>query len=79
MKLLEVPVFNDDGSIHSKIELAPNEVQILLQFAVNFLTSAGLSVNMIIKKAKEKPTDEEIEDEIMKTQLDLFNPGKTND
>lgn len=54
MKLIEVPIFNEDGSVQCLQVLSAEEVQVLLQFALNFLTSAGLTVRMLIDKNKEK-------------------------
>lgn len=53
MKLTEVPIFNEDGSVQCLQVLSAEEVQVLLQFALNFLTSTGLSVRMLLEKNKE--------------------------
>ncbi len=58
MKLIEVPVFNDDGSIKVTHVIGPEEVQALLQFAINFLTATGLQTQMVVVKQDE---DKEIE------------------
>lgn len=42
MKIIEVPIFNDDGSVQVTHVLTPEQVQPLLQFALNFLTATGL-------------------------------------
>lgn len=58
MKLIEVPVFNDDGSIRFTQEVNPTEAQTLLTFALNFLTSTGLAAQMGIAV----PDDDVLED-----------------
>ena len=58
MKLIEVPVFNDDCSIKVTHVIGPEEVQALLQFAINFLTATGLQTQMVVVKQDE---DKEIE------------------
>ena len=64
MKIIEVPIFNDDGSVQVTHTIAPEEAQILLQFALNFLTGTGLSLRQIMQKTKEqqeKSTLEQLE------------------
>lgn len=41
MKLIEVPVFNDDGSVQATHVYSPEEAGRLLQFAVNFMLAIG--------------------------------------
>lgn len=41
MKIIEVPVFNDDGSLQTVNTYTPEEAKYLLQFAVNFLMTVG--------------------------------------
>lgn len=41
MKFIEVPVFNEDGSITATMQVGPEEAQELLQFAVNFMANIG--------------------------------------
>ena len=41
MKIIEVPVFNEDGSVQTVNKYTPEETQYLLQFAVNYLMSMG--------------------------------------
>jgi hypothetical protein len=52
MKILEVPVYNEDGSIKFTQQVSPEEAQHLLQFAINFLTAAGMAgaINLASKK-----------------------------
>lgn len=58
MKIIEVPVFNEDGSVKVTHMIGPDEAQALLQFAINFLTATGLQTQMVVMKQDE---DEEIE------------------
>lgn len=44
---IDIPVFNPDGSVQFTQTCSPEEAQLLLQFALNFLVSNGL---MVIKK-----------------------------
>ncbi len=53
MKILEVPIFNDDGSIKFTQYVSPEEAQHLLQFAINFLAATGMNVKMMIAKGDE--------------------------
>lgn len=39
---LDVPVFNEDGSIRFTASLTPGETQVLLQFGLNMAVTAGL-------------------------------------
>lgn len=47
MKIIEVPILNEDGSVQITQVLTPEQVQSLLQFALSFLTAAGMSVSKI--------------------------------
>jgi hypothetical protein len=53
MKILEVPTFNPDGSIRVTHLLSPEEAQGLLQFALNFLTAAGMAGVYVKEQAKD--------------------------
>lgn len=57
MKIIEVPVFNDDGSVKLVQQLSPKEAQHLLGFAINFLTAAGMTGAISIAK-KNNPQAE---------------------
>ena len=46
MKILDVPIYNDDGSIKFTQQVSPQEAQALLQFAINFMAATGLNVTM---------------------------------
>ena len=50
MKIIEVPVFNEDGSVKITHLLNPEQVQVLLQFALQFLVAAGLATSMAVTK-----------------------------
>ena len=56
MKIIEVPILNEDGSVQVTHVLQPEEVQYLLQFALNFLAGAGLTVATIAKAAQDAET-----------------------
>ena len=55
MKILEVPVFNDDGSIKFTASVTPEQAQALLEFAYNFLVATGMSVRAIVAQRNEEP------------------------
>lgn len=54
MKIIETPVYNDDGSIRFTQEVTPAEAQTLLAFALNFLISTGLAAQMGIATPDEE-------------------------
>lgn len=43
MKIIEVPIYNADGSVTFTQQVTAEEAQALLQFAINFLASSGLA------------------------------------
>lgn len=43
MQVIDVPVFNEDGSVQFTQRVTPNEAQALLQFALNVLTAEGFA------------------------------------
>jgi len=55
MKVIEVPVFNEDGSIKLTQLISPEEAQSLLQFAINFLTASGMMATFAVATKKEDP------------------------
>jgi hypothetical protein len=57
MKILDVPIYNDDGSIKFTQQVSPQEAQALLQFAINFMAATGLNVTM-----NDKHTQQELND-----------------
>jgi hypothetical protein len=64
MKIIDVPILNDDGSIQAHIKVGPEEAQKFLEFAVNFMIATGhiALVNMAEKNGE--------------IQLSGFNPDK---
>lgn len=42
MKIKEVPIYNEDGSVTATLYIKEKEAQVLLEFALNFLSSVGL-------------------------------------
>jgi len=58
VKIIEVPIFNDDGSVQVTHILNPEEAQGMLQFAINFLTAAGMSTVSAVNKAKASQQQE---------------------
>lgn len=61
MKIINVPIFNDDGSIQLTQVVSPEEAQALLQFAINFLTAAGMYQRIVGAAAPETSTQTEME------------------
>jgi hypothetical protein len=57
MKILDVPVYNDDGSIKFTQQVSPQEAQALLQFAINFMAATGLNVTMNDKHSQQELND----------------------
>jgi len=53
MKIIDVPILNEDGSIKFTQVVTAQEAQVLLQFALNFLASTGLTVKMMMDHSKE--------------------------
>lgn len=54
MKIIETPVFNDDGSIKFVAQVNPEQAQALLQFAYNFLVATGMTVRTLINNQNEE-------------------------
>ena len=55
MKLIEVPQYNDDGSVRATMLIGPEEAKGLLQFAINVLAAAGsANFQAVINQNKEK-------------------------
>jgi len=57
MKIIEVPIYNSDGSVNVTHQISPEEAQSLLHFAINFLTAAGMAGAINIAK-KNNPQAE---------------------
>ena len=62
MKILDVPVFNEDGSLQYHQTLSAQEVQVLLQFALNFLVAAGISTQTLMKQVEDAEEQQEFND-----------------
>lgn len=54
MKIIEVPVFNEDGSIKLTQMVSPEEAQTLLQFAINFMLAMGNTVQVAVGNSKDE-------------------------
>lgn len=46
---IDVPMLNEDGSVQYTQTLSAEEVQVLLQFALNFLTTIGMTSHQLVK------------------------------
>jgi len=55
MKVIEVPVFNEDGSIKVTHLISPEEAQALLQFATNFLMASGMMATNLMPTEPPDP------------------------
>lgn len=44
MKIIDVPVYNPDGSVQFTQLVSPEEAKALLTFSLNFLTAQGMNV-----------------------------------
>ena len=53
MKTLDVPIFNEDGSIQFTATLTPEQAQSLLRFAYNFLIATGMRSNISVLTADQ--------------------------
>lgn len=51
MQVVEVPVFNEDGTVQIVQKISPDEAQMLLQFALNFHLAMGFS--QVAQRAKQ--------------------------
>ena len=59
MKIIEVPIFNEDGSIQVTHLIGPEESLKLLQFAINFLAANGLAIEYAVhNNQQELPFDD---------------------
>ncbi len=57
MKIIDIPIFNQDGSIQFTQQVSPEEAQVLLQFAINFLTQTGVNQYAIPVETERKLDD----------------------
>lgn len=71
---VEIPVFNDDGSVKFNAELSPDEAQAILQFGLNFAIASGLAQQLGIQVI---PVSKEVAEELEAQQLDLFEGNDT--
>ena len=55
MKIIEVPMLNEDGSVKCTMVYGPEEVQKLLQFATNFFAAIGSTAVMMGPTPQEEP------------------------
>ena len=60
MRVIEVPIINDDGSVQAVCVYTPDEVQRLLQFAANFMMAAGNAAIIMSGPNTDRP--EELDD-----------------
>lgn len=49
MKITEVPVYNEDGTVKLTVVLGENELQTLLQFGMNMAVAMGIAGSMGIE------------------------------
>ena len=42
MKVIEANVYNEDGAVTATMSLTPEEIKLLMEFAINFLLSIGV-------------------------------------
>lgn len=57
MKIIDIPIFNQDGSIQFTQQVSPEEAQVLLQFAINFLTQTGVNQYAVPVDSERKLDD----------------------
>lgn len=55
MRIIEVPMLNEDGSVKCTMVYGPEEVQKLLQFATNFFAAIGSTAVMMGPAPQEEP------------------------
>lgn len=61
MKILEIPVFEDDGSVKFTAVLTPEQAKELLSFALNFILGVGSEYLEKVDQM-ELPFNEEFDD-----------------
>ena len=57
MKIIDVPVYNNEGSVQFTAQVTPEQAQTLLQFAYNFLVASGLTKQFGIVRANNDEDD----------------------
>ncbi len=53
MKIIEVPIFNEDGSLQFTQYVSPEEAQRLLSFAINFMMAIGNNATIVMPEQEE--------------------------
>jgi hypothetical protein len=53
MQILDVPVFNEDGTVQFTQTLSPAEAKILLQFGLNYFAALGLHTRIVQASEQE--------------------------
>jgi hypothetical protein len=71
---IEIPVFNEDGSVKFNAELSSEEAQAVLQFGLNFAIASGLAQQLGIQLV---PAPADVADDLDMDQLDLFEGNDT--
>lgn len=59
---IDLPVFNEDGSVKTTLNINEKEAQHLLQFAINFLSAAGLASNVSVSQEDDVQWPTELND-----------------
>jgi len=62
VKFIEVPKYNDDGSVEALVSVPPEEAQMLLQFAINFMASVGRNTMISVATNEEENTPKTFND-----------------
>ena len=57
MKIIDVPIYNEDGSVQFTQSVRPEEAQALLQFAINFLAQMGMNQFAVPVETKSELND----------------------
>ena len=57
MQIIDVPIFNDDGSIKFTQQLSPEEAQYLLQLAINITMHLGSKMQVVVAAPDDIPTE----------------------
>jgi hypothetical protein len=55
MQILDVPVFNEDGSVQFTQTLTAAEARVLLQFGLNYFASLGLHTRIVEAMNERNP------------------------
>lgn len=57
MRVIEVPIYNEDGSVNITQQISPEEAQHLLQFAINFMMAVGASQKVGVVPLDDEPKE----------------------